>query len=124
MRRRGDIGGGGTAGQAAATTRMSHRDHLESPTELFKGANERTDVYKITDDVTDEQFEEAITEAKDEGNLSRANVVRKVGKTARKDQSKAVLIARPLKPAEARIRRLSRADVPPQMPARSGLARA
>ncbi|MCA1572563.1 MAG: hypothetical protein LC798_20140 [Chloroflexi bacterium] len=35
-------------------------------------------LYDVTDDVTDEQFEEAITKAKDEKNLSRANVVRKV----------------------------------------------
>ncbi len=32
----------------------------------------------LADGVTDEQFDEALTEAKDEGNLSRANVVRKV----------------------------------------------
>ena len=32
----------------------------------------------ITDGVSDEQFEEALTEAKSEGNLSRANVVRKL----------------------------------------------
>lgn len=32
----------------------------------------------MTDGVSDEQFETAIDEAKDEGNLSRANVVRKV----------------------------------------------
>jgi hypothetical protein len=37
-------------------------------------------IYHMTDGVTDEQFEEAITEAKAERNLSRANVVRKVHK--------------------------------------------
>lgn len=35
-------------------------------------------IYDMTDDVTDERFDEAISEAKAEGNLSRANVVRKV----------------------------------------------
>jgi hypothetical protein len=35
-------------------------------------------IYHMTDGVSDEQFDEAITEAKAEGNLSRANVVRKV----------------------------------------------
>ena len=35
-------------------------------------------IYHLTDGVSDEQFEQALTEAKDEGNLSRANVVRKV----------------------------------------------
>ena len=37
----------------------------------------------MTDGVSDEQFEEALAEAKDEGNLSRANVARKAkAKTA------------------------------------------
>ena len=35
-------------------------------------------IYAVTDDVSDEKFEEAITESKHEGNLSRANVARKV----------------------------------------------
>lgn len=35
-------------------------------------------IYHLTDGVDQEQFEQAITEAKAEGNLSRANVVRKV----------------------------------------------
>ncbi|MGW4124735.1 hypothetical protein [Nocardia sp. NPDC004711] len=34
-------------------------------------------VYPITDGVSDSQFEEALAEARDEGNLSRANVARK-----------------------------------------------
>lgn len=34
-------------------------------------------IYNITDGVSDEVFAEAIAEAKDEGNLSRANVARK-----------------------------------------------
>lgn len=50
---------------------------LISPKE-FVGNDEMIDVYIVTDNVTDEQFEAALTEAKDEGNLSRANVVRKV----------------------------------------------
>lgn len=35
-------------------------------------------IYHLADGVSDEQFEEALTEAKAEGNLSRANVVRKI----------------------------------------------
>ena len=35
-------------------------------------------IYAMTDDVTDADFEAALDEAKDEGNVSRANVVRKV----------------------------------------------
>lgn len=34
-------------------------------------------IYPLTDDVTDEQFEEAIGDAREEKNLTRANVVRK-----------------------------------------------
>jgi hypothetical protein len=44
-------------------------------------------IYEFTDGVSDEQFEEAITQAKEEGNLSRANVVRKAtGKTLVSDR--------------------------------------
>lgn len=41
-------------------------------------AHDNGGIYAMTDGVSDEQFEEALTEAKSEGNLSRANVVRKV----------------------------------------------
>jgi hypothetical protein len=49
-----------------------------SPEEFFANSAERTAIYDVTDSVTDEQFDAAIDEAKIEGNLSRANVVRKV----------------------------------------------
>ncbi|MBE5507108.1 hypothetical protein [Mycobacteroides abscessus] len=42
-------------------------------------------IYDLADGVSDEQFEEAITEARAEGNLSRANVARKC-----KDKARAV----------------------------------
>jgi hypothetical protein len=35
-------------------------------------------IYDMTDDVSDEEFDAIITEAKSEGNLSRSNVVRKI----------------------------------------------
>lgn len=38
------------------------------------------DIYAVTDNVTDEQFDEAIEEAKAEENLRRANVIRKVAR--------------------------------------------
>lgn len=47
-----------------------------TPAELF-GAR-RDGIYAMTDDVTDDQFESALSEGKAEGNLARANVVRKV----------------------------------------------
>lgn len=38
---------------------------------------DRPGIYAMTDNVSDAQFEEAVTEAREEGNLSRANVARK-----------------------------------------------
>ncbi|WP_212554182.1 hypothetical protein [Tsukamurella paurometabola] len=43
-------------------------------------------IYGMTDGINDEQFEEAIAEAKEEGNLSRANVARKAKAKAGKDR--------------------------------------
>lgn len=43
----------------------------------FSGVRGQGGIYAMTDGVSDEQFEEAIAEAKSEGNLSRANVARK-----------------------------------------------
>ncbi|ACI12660.1 hypothetical protein SEA_SPIKELEE_53 [Mycobacterium phage Spikelee] len=53
----------------------SPRD-FASRAELF-GSRGDEGIYAMTDGVSDEQFEEAITEAREEGNLSRANVARK-----------------------------------------------
>lgn len=49
-----------------------------SPTEIFNNHAEVTDAYAMTDDVSDEQFEEALATARDEKNLARANIVRKI----------------------------------------------
>lgn len=59
---------------------------LSSPSDFLTNAEQFGDqrgeggngVYAMTDGVEPEQFEEALTEAKDEGNVSRANVVRKI----------------------------------------------
>lgn len=60
-------------------------DAISSPYDFAKhtdlygdGAAGGNGVYALADGVTDEQFDTAIDAAKDEGNLSRANVVRKV----------------------------------------------
>ena len=45
----------------------------------LSGAGGQPGYYDLSDNVTDEQFDAAIVEAKAEGNLSRANVARKVG---------------------------------------------
>ena len=49
-----------------------------SPSEFFAHGVERGQVYEMTDNVTDDEFDEALGRAQDEGNVSRANVVRKV----------------------------------------------
>ena len=48
------------------------------PGSYFRHDDERADSYAMTDGVSDTDFEDAIGEAKAEGNLSRANVVRKI----------------------------------------------
>lgn len=48
-----------------------------APHELF-GAKPGTGIYAVADNVTDAEFEEALLTAKEEGNVSRANVVRKL----------------------------------------------
>lgn len=58
-----------------------------SPTDFASEAELRgngSGIYHMTDGVSDEAFEEAVTEAKAEGNLSRANVVRKTRQRARR----------------------------------------
>lgn len=51
----------------------------KSPEEYFRGAGgAQTDAYTMADTVSDEEFDAAIEQGKVEGNLSRANVVRKI----------------------------------------------
>lgn len=57
-------------------------NNMASPTDYVSdselGGKSADGIYAMTDSVSDEQFEQAIEEAKAEKNLSRANVVRKV----------------------------------------------
>lgn len=68
VRRKGE--GGGPSSPSRDTTKTS-------PTPAFAHPEERRDSYALAD-ADDNTFEEAIEEAKAEGNVSRANVVRKV----------------------------------------------
>lgn len=52
--------------------------NLSSPTDFFSHGNETVATYAMTDDVTDDEFDEALARAQEEGNVSRANTVRKV----------------------------------------------
>lgn len=49
-----------------------------APAHELHGVHGSGGIYAMSDDVTPDQFEDALTEARDEGNLSRANIVRKV----------------------------------------------
>lgn len=66
-----------SAGQRSDRTGNALPD-AKSVKEYVQHGQEISDIYSMTDDVSDGQFEGVLAEAKDEGNLSRANVVRKI----------------------------------------------
>jgi hypothetical protein len=76
--KRGERGGRGAAGIYGGNRGARHGEHLGSSGSFFRHDDERADAYAMTDGVSDADFEDAIGEAKAEGNLSRANVLRKV----------------------------------------------
>lgn len=55
----------------------SESDYLTGNERHGSGATKGGSVFDMVDGVSDDQFEEALAEARDEGNLSRANVARK-----------------------------------------------
>ena len=75
---RGEIRG--TGGDTSKTSLGSSA--LPSPTEFASNkelnGDGKSGIYALTDGASDEQFESALTTARDEGNVSRANVVRKL----------------------------------------------
>lgn len=71
--------------------------------QYFDHANERVDIYDMTDGVSDDQFEGALAAAKEEKNLSRANVVRKVKGVAHNGPTKAILRRTPTRAADEQI---------------------
>ncbi len=83
------IGLGIREGQEAGTVRRHGSNGTTGPEvlpvtafashqELAGASNRDPGFYDMADDITDDQFEDAIETAKAEGNLSRANVVRKI----------------------------------------------
>lgn len=81
---RGDIRGKSRPGnQHAPATEQQVQDFLSKPAPTdFASAGElhngrHSGIYDLTDNVSDEAFEEALAEAREEENLSRANVARK-----------------------------------------------
>jgi hypothetical protein len=76
--RRGDRGGRGAPGVYGGNPGDTRGDHLGSARPFFKHAGERAGAYAMADGATDGEFEAALAMARAEGNLSRANVVRKI----------------------------------------------
>lgn len=76
IRRGGNVhrGFGGELANSEFTEARPVTDFASKDDLIANGAG----IYHLTDGVSDEQFDEAVTEAKCEGNLSRANVVRKI----------------------------------------------
>lgn len=70
-----------------------------SPSDFYGGSSERTGA-NVLASVPDEQFEHALDEGRDEGNLSRANIVRKI-----KGESRREAIGSILTPGHARAER-------------------
>lgn len=73
------------AGKASAAQRLGNKELLDerkpAPSDFVKAeelTGNQAGIYHLTDGVSDEAFDDAIEQAKDERNLSRANVVRKV----------------------------------------------
>jgi hypothetical protein len=76
--RRGDRGSRGAAGVHGGNPGDRRGDHLDSAAPFFRHGDERANTYAMTDGVCGNDFEDALSEARAEGNLSRANVVRKI----------------------------------------------
>lgn len=77
----GEIAKSGDIGGIAPGARSRSNQDLARVTDFAKAdelSGNGGGIYAMTDDVTDDQFESVLAEAKDEGNLSRSNVVRKI----------------------------------------------
>jgi hypothetical protein len=76
--RRGDRGGCGAPGVRGGDPGATRGEHLDSPAGFFRNDKERADCYSMADGVSDADFENALGQAQGDGDLSRANVVRKI----------------------------------------------
>jgi hypothetical protein len=82
--RRGDRGSRGAPGVRGGNPGDTRGDHLGSAAPFFKHPSERAGAYAMADGATDGEFEDALAAARAEGNLSRANVVRKIDQRGRR----------------------------------------
>lgn len=69
--------------------------NLMSPKSFVTSGQELHEAYVMTDDVTDEQFDAVLADAKTEGNLSRANVVRRVREATPAASTPAAQVVKP-----------------------------
>lgn len=77
--KRGDKGGTGSSGHLGGVPGSSRGEHLGTPHEIAgEHKSVLSEIYEMVDGASDEEFDSAIGEAKSEGQLTRANVVRKV----------------------------------------------
>jgi len=85
---RGEVAGvGGDRKSGSSKSDLISPHDLATRAELHGGGNDPgTGIYGMTDNVSDEAFEEALAEARAEGNLSRANVARKAKAKAQRKE--------------------------------------
>lgn len=74
---RGEIRSNGQR-EGASSLGVSSPADFASHNDLNGRGSDKPGIYALTDNATDDQFESALTTARDEGNVSRANVVRKL----------------------------------------------
>ena len=74
---RGEIRSNGQR-EGASSLGVSSPADFASHNDLNGRGSDKPGIYALTDNATDDQFESALTSARDEGNVSRANVVRKL----------------------------------------------
>ncbi|QSM90490.1 hypothetical protein I3U44_07410 [Mycobacteroides abscessus subsp. bolletii] len=86
---RGELSGTGEGGGWNARNLPDEERIRKSPKTYLSDSHEAADTYAMTDGVSDEMFEEALTEARVEGNLSRASVARRC-KTKAQSQKEVV----------------------------------
>lgn len=68
----------GEIGKNHSNVRSANGEYLRRVSDFIATSKEQTDLKRLADNASPDEFENALAEAKVEGNLSRANLVRKV----------------------------------------------